>query len=309
MTRASRPELSSGDEPTLGERFSTVAEAALSWPVLAAGLLTVTALAAGPLDPLDKALDQPWYEWLLPQSGPFWAEVVDPLARQAVVVPLLGLVAVVLAWRHWSLRPVMSAAAAEFGAVVVGGTMKVGFARPSPKLADPTFLHGGLLADGWRGISYPSGHALEAILLYGAIVFLIARYTAASRRSVRLLGAATALITLATVCQSLYMQWHWASDLGGGLLLGALILRVVAILDRTLWVRLRLDLPPARRLDLLPGFLRSSAGAGAALARSGCRLDGRGGSPRPLEPPPDPVLEPGRPGRDPAIGATSATRD
>lgn len=204
---------------------------ATSWPVLAGLLIVVTALSIGPLQGFDEALDQPWDEWFIPAWGPFLADVVDPFASQAVAVPLLGVVAVALAWRNWSFRPIVSGFMTELGVVGMGATMKVVFARPSPKLMDPAFFHGGLLSHGWHGISYPSGHAIEAVALYGAIVFLIARYTAVSRRTVALLGGVTAAITVITVLQSMYMQWHWATDLVAGLLVGALILRLVIRFD------------------------------------------------------------------------------
>jgi undecaprenyl-diphosphatase len=286
----------------LGGRCGKLARALVSGPVLAAGLVSVTVLATGPLAPVDRALDRPWDEWLWPRWGPFWAEVVDPLARQAVVVPLLGLVAVVLAWRRWSFRPLVTACAAEFGAVVVGGVMKVGFARPSPKLADPAFLHGGLLADGWRGISYPSGHALEAILLYGSIVFLIARYSSASPKTVRALAAVTALITMVTVCQSFYMQWHWVSDLAGGLLVGALALRLVTALDKTLWPRLPLDLPAAEPVGVFSGLLRPRRGVAGPFGRSRARPGSRDTHPPRLGPSPGAVFAPSPPRQDRGLG-------
>lgn len=205
-----------------------------SWPVLTVVLIVFIALSAGPLQDLDRALAQEWSDWILPKTGPTLADIIDPLASQPVSVPLLGLVAAVLAWRTWSLRPIISGALAEFGVVGIGGMMKLFFGRPAPLLNDPAFFHAGALAHGWRGISFPSGHLIEAVALYGVAVLLIARYTSVSQRTIRMLSAVPIFVTVVTCVQSFYMQWHWATDLVGGLLVGFIILRAVMTIDTAL---------------------------------------------------------------------------
>lgn len=222
-----------GTAGTTGVRLRTVMAWISSWPALAAGLLLVTLLASGPLQGLDQWLNRPWNDWLAPTTGPVLAEMIDPLASQKVALPLLGLVAVWLAWRRWTIRPVVVAAAIELSVAFLGSGMKLFFARASPKLMDPAFFDAGLISHGWRGISYPSGHAIEAVAMYGGIAFLVARYGSGSVRLVRLLTALTILVTVVTVFQSFYMGWHWTTDLVGGILAGLLILSVVGRVDGT----------------------------------------------------------------------------
>ncbi len=192
-------------------------------------------MAAGPLQQIDQALNRPWKDWIIPDTGPILAEVVNPLASQKVVVPLLGLVALWLAWRRWTIRPLLLGAAAEFSVVLLAGAMKLVFARPSPKLHNPNFFAGGLFDNGWDGISYPSGHAVEAVALYGTIALLVGRYSPASKRLARFLVGLTIFISAITVVQSFYMRWHWMTDLVAGLFVGLLILRVLSTLDAAVW--------------------------------------------------------------------------
>lgn len=215
----------------VGRVLRSVSGRVTSLPALVVMLLGVTVLAIGPLQGLDRSLNRPWTDWVLPEAGPVLAKIIDPLASQKVMVPVLGLVALWLAWRRWTVRPLVSGAIAELGVVCLGGAMKVLFARASPKLFDPAFFEAGLLEHGWRGISFPSGHAMEAVTLYGTLAFLVFRYGSGSKRTPRLLAALACFVTAITVAQSMYMGWHWMTDLVAGLLVGFLMLRAVSGLD------------------------------------------------------------------------------
>lgn len=213
-----------GAKPPRLRRF---AGRAASIPVLAVAFVVVTVLASGPLRDLDRALDFQWVRWYAPTLRPFIQEVLDRIAGQAVVLPVLAAVAIPLAWRRRTWRPILIGTAAEVGFLGVIGLMKIGFARPAPQLDDPSFFNGGLFSAGWHGISYPSGHAAEAVIFYGLAVYLIARYSSASRRLVTLLGWGAALITLNAVATSFFLGWHWVTDLVGGVIAGGLVLRVI----------------------------------------------------------------------------------
>ncbi|MBM6590307.1 phosphatase PAP2 family protein [Brevibacterium sp. RIT803] len=199
---------------------------------LALGLAVLTVVAMGPLRVWDYQLNRRWLYLFNPDLVWFAQNILDRIAGQAVCMPVLAIVAIVLARRRQSWRPIGFALAAE-GAFFIGiGGLKVLLARPSTTLHDPRFFQGGLLEFGDRGISFPSGHAAEAVLIYGAAVYLIAHYSGASRRLVHILCWVVVAISVNSVVVSFLLGWHWATDLLGGLIAGGLFLRILVQCDR-----------------------------------------------------------------------------
>lgn len=89
------------------------------------------------------------------------------------------------------------------------------------------------------GNSFPSGHVLRAVIVYGLIAFVIRRLSPSPW--VRLAAVIGAIVVIVLVAfDRLYLDVHWESDVVGGLLLGA-----IALLAGTVW----LDRPrrPARK--------------------------------------------------------------
>ena len=207
--------------------------------VLTLGFIVLTVLAAGPVRVLDYQLNRRWLYLFNPDLVWFAQNVLDRIAGQAVCLPVLAAVAITLAYRRRSWRPIGFALAAEAAFYIGVGGLKVLLARPSTTLHDPRFFQGGLLDFGDRGISYPSGHSSEAILIYGAAVYLIAHYSGASRRVVHGLSWVVAAIAMNSVVVSFLLGWHWATDLIGGLIAGGLFLRILMTLDQRLLDRER----------------------------------------------------------------------
>ena len=85
--------------------------------------------------------------------------------------------------------------------------------------------------------SFPSGHVVRAVVVYGLIAFVVRRL--AQRPLVRALAIPVATVLILLVAfDRIYLGVHWESDVLGGLLLGA-----IALLGATVW----LDRP--RRAD------------------------------------------------------------
>jgi membrane-associated phospholipid phosphatase len=221
----------------------------VSLPALLVAFLVVTVLAMDPQYRVDRAVDGQWAHVVVPQWRGFFQDVLDRIAGQSVDAPILVIVAVLVAQRYWTWRPLLVAAAVEAGFYAFIGLAKLAFARPAPvQGGDPGFFHGGLLRDGWEGISFPSGHTAESVLVYGAIVYLLAAYTRTPRWAVRVLVGVVVLIALNAAFTSFFLGWHWPTDLVGGWLAGAIVLRVVILLDRRL-TRRRGDRPEDRAND------------------------------------------------------------
>ena len=194
---------------------------------LAISLLAVILLAGGPLQQLDLFLAKMWLYRINPDLIWFAQNVLDRIASNAVCLPILAVVAIVLARRRRSWRPIVFTLLVEAAFLIGVGGLKVFLARGVTYDRDPRFFQAGFFEKGSEGISFPSGHAAEAVLIYGAAVYLIARYSSASPRLVRLLCWGVGAITVNSVVVSFMLGWHWASDLVGGVLAGGLFLRLL----------------------------------------------------------------------------------
>lgn len=204
-----------------------------SIPSLALSLALVTLLVAGPFQQLDVMMHRTWFKDFVPGFQPFAQDVLDRIAGQAVSLPVLAIVAIVMAVRTRCWRPLTLAALAEAGFYLGVGLLKLLLARTAPVLGDPSFFGGGFLVYGDRGMSFPSGHASEAVLVYGTAAHLIIR-EGISRRAALILRWLVGLITVNTVVVSFGLGWHWMGDLMAGLLAGGFFLRLLLELDR-LW--------------------------------------------------------------------------
>lgn len=93
----------------------------------------------------------------------------------------------------------------------------------------PEHLHAGPLEPAF---SYPSGHAAGSALVYGLLVWLLARHWPPGKRRIAY-GLALVLVALIATSRVL-LQVHFLSDVIGGLLLGSGILLVTMV-----WIRSR----------------------------------------------------------------------
>lgn len=140
--------------------------------------------------------------------------------RGVVVVPLL-IVAVLAARRHRSLRPVLVTVAVLLGVAVAVLALKAAIGRVAPSSGQDA-LHSG-------GQSYPSGHAIDAIVCWGLLLEFAASLSDGAER---LLGRGRRRLITATLAffagaGMVALDYHWFSDVIAGWLLGGLVLTVV----------------------------------------------------------------------------------
>lgn len=151
---------------------------------------------------------------------------VTHLGDLFVLVPLVGIVG---AWvwrrsRSWVSLLILSATLA--GAVALYTAVRSLVGRPRPQM-------GALVMDA-AGFAFPSGHATQAMAVYGLLAVLVARHLGTWTRAVAVWTAAAVVVVLVGFSR-LYLGVNWMTDVAGGFALGGLWL--VAVVATTGAVR------------------------------------------------------------------------
>jgi membrane-associated phospholipid phosphatase len=211
-----------------------VARALLALAVLGAGFAVYTQVVAGGLlAALDLAVARAL------QAA--WLPALDPLGQVVAVVggvevtSLLAAGLAVFLWRR-GFRVEAAALLALPAGLALETVYKWVLRHPPPlAFAHPdgptvvTMLHGGTLT---LSGSYPSGHMMRTVLVYGLGAFVVRRL--ASPGWARTLAAPAAAVVVGLMAlDRVYLGVHWQSDVVGGLLLGGAVLAgSIAWLDR-----------------------------------------------------------------------------
>jgi membrane-associated phospholipid phosphatase len=199
---------------------------ALRWSLLLFfGFLVVTqqVLTNGPLVSYDKEINsqpKPQFEGL---AG-FLLRRLDDLGLRGLTAAVLLIAASFIAYKFKTWRPLNLAMVSLLSLNLVVGTFKLFLGRTKPRDGFD-LLHAG-------GMSYPSGHASNAVLSWGILAYLIYRYAKVDRYQGRLASAGVVLISLTVCTVSLIRHTHWFSDLLGGLFIGSALLVAVIAIDR-----------------------------------------------------------------------------
>jgi membrane-associated phospholipid phosphatase len=199
---------------------------ALRWSLLLfVGFLIVTqqVLTNGPLVAYDKEINsqpKPQFEGL---AG-FILRRLDDLGLRGLTATVLLIAATFIAYKFKTWRPLNLAMISLLSLNLVVGTFKIVLGRTKPRDGFD-LLHAG-------GMSYPSGHASNAVLSWGILAYLIYRYAKVDRYQGRLATAGVVLISLTVCVVSLIRHTHWFSDLLGGLFVGSALLVAVIAIDR-----------------------------------------------------------------------------
>jgi len=199
---------------------------ALRWSLLLfTGFLLVTqqVLTFGPLVEYDKKINsdpKPQFEGL---AG-FLLRRLDDLGLRGLTATVLILAASFIAYKFKTWRPLNLAFLSLILLNVVVGVFKLFLGRTKPRDGFD-LLHVG-------GMSYPSGHASNAVLSWGILAYLIYRYAKVDRYQGRLASAGVVVISLTICIVSLIRHTHWFTDLLGGLFIGSALLVAVIAVDR-----------------------------------------------------------------------------
>jgi undecaprenyl-diphosphatase len=151
-------------------------------------------------------------DWVYDVSNQFqptplvWAAKVLALTGSAYVNwPLRVAVILLLAWRRMWVQ-LLAFVLAIVTSEIVLGLMKTGYARPRPP--DPLFAT--------TGYSFPSGHAVAAVVTaVGIVIVLLPPGSARTRWEIRAI-----VFVLLMAMSRVYLNAHWLSDVVEGVLVG-----------------------------------------------------------------------------------------
>ena len=212
--------------PTILDQRHRQMRRALKWSAgLFTGYLYITyqVLTNGFLIRIDRELNNLEHPRFTGTVG-FIVRRLDDLGLRSVSGIALLIVALYISKRFKTWRPINLGLLSFLSLNVVVGAFKYGLGRTKPR-DGLDILHAG-------GMSYPSGHASNAIFIWGVVAYLIYRYAHVDRYNGRLASAGVGLLSLTVCVVSLLRNTHWFLDLFGGLLLGGALLVLIIAIDR-----------------------------------------------------------------------------
>jgi len=164
---------------------------------------------------------------ITPGKTPTLVMLVDDLGLRSVTAIFLMITAILIGRRFKSWRPINLSILALLLLNLTVGASKLLFGRTKP--------HSGFdLVFTDSGLSYPSGHAANAVLTWGIIAYLIFRYSHKEPFEGMRLTWFVSIITVGVCLASLYRNTHWFSDLLGGLFIGSALLVLIIAIDRSI---------------------------------------------------------------------------
>ena len=190
-------------------------------------LVTQQVLANTWIRRLDEWIYERDFLLITPGKTPTMVMLVDDLGLRSVTAIFLIITAIIISRRFKSWRPINLSILSLVLLNLVVGLSKLLFGRSKHSSGfDLVFTDSGL--------SYPSGHAANAVLTWGIMAYLIFRYSHKEPFEGLRLTWFVSIITTGVCLASLYRNTHWFSDLLGGLFIGSALLVLIIAVDRSI---------------------------------------------------------------------------
>ena len=178
-----------------------------------------------------RRLDEWIYErdilLVTPGKTPTIVILMDDLGLRGITSAILLITAILISRRFKSWRPINLSLLALLLLNLTVGASKLLFGRTKPSTGFDLFFTD-------SGLSYPSGHAANAVLSWGMIAYLIFRYSHKEPFEGLRLTWFVSIISSLVCLASLYRNTHWFSDLLGGLFIGSALLVAIIAIDRSI---------------------------------------------------------------------------
>lgn len=189
------------------------------------GLITQQVVANTWIRRLDEKILERDFLKVTPENTPLFVQLIDDLGLRSVTSVILITTAILISRRFKSWRPINLSILALLLLNLTVGASKLLFGRTKPSTGFDLFFTD-------SGLSYPSGHAANAVLTWGMFAYLIFRYSHKQPFEGLRLTYFVIIINIAVFLASLYRNTHWFSDLLGGLFIGSALLVATIAIDR-----------------------------------------------------------------------------
>ncbi len=190
-------------------------------------LITQQVLANSWIRRLDEWIYDRSFLTLEPNKTPTLVMLVDDLGLRSITAIALLVTATLISRRFKSWRPINLSLLSLLLLNLTVGASKLLFGRTKPSTGFDLFFTD-------SGLSYPSGHAANAILSWGMLAYLIFRYSHKEPFEGMRLTWFVSIVTTGVCLASLYRNTHWFSDLLGGLFIGSALLVAIIAIDRSI---------------------------------------------------------------------------
>ena len=190
-------------------------------------LITQQVLANSWIRRLDEWIYDRSILTLEPNKTPTLVMLVDDLGLRSITAIALLVTATLISRRFKSWRPINLSLLSLLLLNLTVGASKLLFGRSKPSTGFDLFFTD-------SGLSYPSGHAANAILSWGMLAYLIFRYSHKEPFEGMRLTWFVSIVTIGVCLASLYRNTHWFSDLLGGLFIGSALLVAIIAIDRSI---------------------------------------------------------------------------
>jgi undecaprenyl-diphosphatase len=164
---------------------------------------------AGTTQPFDDAV----MRWIASHQYPGVQSAMLEITAlgTGTVVAMIVFIAGLFLWLNQHKHSAILLIVATLGGMVLDGLLKIGFDRPRPQI----FKWGTYAVSS----SFPSGHAMSSVIVYGTVAYLAARLQRNLASRVATMVFAAFIIVL--ICSSrLYLGVHFPSDVLAGVIIG-----------------------------------------------------------------------------------------
>ncbi|NOT63351.1 MAG: phosphatase PAP2 family protein [Acidobacteria bacterium] len=176
--------------------------------------------------PFWQPLDENISRWIHSAANPMLDQAmvgITSAGNTLMLITMTAVFAAVLLWRHPQQRVSVIYATAAFTSFLLSEWLKAFFGRARPQLWQQIIPLPG-------NASFPSGHAMISMTVYGLAAWFLAEHFAQWRKVILwVMGLLILLIGFSRI----YLGVHWTSDVLAGFICGFAIVALSAFIHRS----------------------------------------------------------------------------